>query len=336
MEKISIGITLLPRRLEAVVVSMQNFSILNTVSISLTQPLFKHDLSGLTAPDYFKHQLEALMLSLGYPDFYQNIYLNLSPLAVGHERPGSSAFENTVVKQSTLCAHEVHRQQEIYSELPQSLILELMTLFYEVGYKLSAIELTPLCGVRALAASGVLDKLIQTIGSQAYWGCVHGSDEHAWWMIWQGNTLIEFQQFPAEISPQQITTLAQEKSKRYGIAHWLTWQEASEKPLIALTSQTLGAPASPMKLSPLYGSHHEPPIIAALGSALKSEFTFPLNWNFMDTPDIIPIQEQFEKVPYVNYRPVLPALCMKLSTLGLIGSVTVFSLLYGFNHYFGH
>jgi hypothetical protein len=67
--------------------------------------------------------------------------------------------------------------------------------------------------------------------------------------------------------------------------------------------------------------------MAALGSALKPEIVFPLDWDFFHDPLAASLKEEYATVSYTHYQPVFPRMV-------LMGGFLFFVLLCGLSGYF--
>lgn len=180
------------------------------------------------------------------------------------------------------------QQQVIFGAVRSDTLATYLKVLREVKLKPADISLEPLNELRALAGTGVLDGLIEQIGTDAYWGSIFVEPTRVRLFVWQCNRLIELRETAmettgfaqAEADSILIEDLLEEirrTTKTMQPALWLTHH------LPPTMRQTLGSrlacPVVPATLGSALAMPPQPAALSTVGAALSSVVAFPFEFD---------------------------------------------------------
>ena len=156
--------------------------------------------------------------------------------------------------------------------------------------KLASVEVEQINVMRGMAATGVLDSLVQQIGATGYWGVIFVEPDRVRISLWQGNQLLEFRE--TNMSTDQFATVTADSivledileevrrsTKMFQPSIWLTHN--MPQPLEQLLTERLGVPVRACPLGdgiPLANPEISLPVV---GAAVASTLTFPVPFDIM-------------------------------------------------------
>lgn len=156
----------------------------------------------------------------------------------------------------------------------------------ELKVKPVSIGLEPLNVLRGMAGSGVLDSLVQQIGSEANWGITLVEDGRVRFMVWRVDQLLELRELtmdtqafasatPAAAIVDDLAEEMQRTSKKNKPTIWLTYNmpEAMQNCL----ANKIDVPVTPVPMGNAVTVLQQPITLAALGAAMTSIVPFPFD-----------------------------------------------------------
>lgn len=311
------------------------------VSKPLPPAILSHDGKKILDTDTMVPMIQAVMEEIGKPQFTDPVYLSIhTPLMITrdvvlsdakalretlYEQASQSVLgsDNPLIQYSTLWQHG-QTAAVASAAISSTLVKDYCDLFYQAGFKVHSMDLLPLSVLRAMAASGVLDALLRKLDAQAVWGCFGFAGSQVWCTLWQGTNLLQIASFATPATPKEMEERLIEYLTLIGVdkpAVWFAWQEHGFTSPINPLSLKLKAPVLTAVLGPFYAKSGQFLSMAALGSALKSEITFPLGWDFLADPTTEPLKADYTQIPYTNYQPILPKLFFRAAVLLLIAVI---------------
>ncbi|MDH4379828.1 MAG: PilN domain-containing protein [Vampirovibrionales bacterium] len=186
----------------------------------------------------------------------------------------------------------------VFSALRQDRLSNWLQACKLAKLKLLSVDIHVGQQLRALAATGVLDGILQQAGEEAYWGLMVRGKSHLWMVLWQGVQLVELREVtmemsgwehynPATLSPEEVQLIQSDVldevrrtiQNRSPIALWL----AENIPLdirehvqgqldVAVRPALLEGPLGALGLS-----------LPVVGAAYKGLTPFPFGMNFLES-----------------------------------------------------
>lgn len=174
----------------------------------------------------------------------------------------------------------------IFTAIRSDALTQYLKAFQLAKVKVASLDFASLDILRAMAAIGILDNLIEQIGEENYWGCLFVERDHIQFMIWQGNVLhelrdVQFDSLSLSLESSSIFDLLDEirrTAKSYQPVIWLADNLPPE--VCQVLSDHLMRPFSPCTLS---NQINLPPNIgiSAFGAAMRTVNGFPFNLNLL-------------------------------------------------------
>lgn len=183
-------------------------------------------------------------------------------------------------------------QQVVFGALREDHLSLWMSVFQTLKIRIVSVSNNLLNVHRAMAGSGVLDGLLQQAGQDAYWGVVYRGKSHVWFVLWQGNTLVELREVNmqmaglesaepdvqamiyGDLSDEMVRTAKHAPS----VAVWLTHGFNDQQNAILAEKTSLSvrsAFAGPVFEYESYAS------IPAIGVAMTSVVEYPFEFNYL-------------------------------------------------------
>ncbi len=182
----------------------------------------------------------------------------------------------------------------VFGGVRQDLVAHWLEAFGKLKIKPVGLDIHINQTLRAMAGSGVLDAVVQQAGPDALWGAVFRGHNHVWFVLWQGNTLVELREVNMDLgamaTEDELTKIILENdiedelrrtAQGYGaVAVWLA--EGLSPELMQALSTKLEVPIQPIVLGPIVAETVTAPVHpAAIGAAMMPVVNFPFDMNFL-------------------------------------------------------
>lgn len=183
-----------------------------------------------------------------------------------------------------------NQMRVIFGALRQDSLENYLAVLKSLKVKVACVSLEPVDILRGLAGTGVLDSLVEQIGTDAFWGSLFVDADRVRISLWQGSTLIEFRETHMETSGfavavadsiivEDLIEEIRRTTKNMNPAIWLT---VNVPPTLQDSlSQRLGVGVRECMLGPALMLADPDLSVAAVGSALVSTVAFPFNLNMV-------------------------------------------------------
>lgn len=301
-----VGLAVTPSLISGVRLATQDLSVISTGQHILPAGTLSSDNLQLTNPDTFQMAIAGVCQSImtGNPPYSETVFLSLLPPVLQTEWFSSNQTVETIherlldkVSHSVtwddndiplLQAHISHQTPQgsliVYSAYSSTLINTVAALLQKQGLTLAGIDMLPFALFRGLGGSGVVDALLGKIGHSAMWGCVGRTTFNAWISLWCGNQLLKLEYYPLPADEAEwqrlLLHITQSPAGLFTAPPivWLVWDEPGQPSYIDWAQVKVPGKIIPAKLGPYFSqqSADQPaPSILAVGSALKSELSFP-------------------------------------------------------------
>lgn len=174
--------------------------------------------------------------------------------------------------------------------------------FDKAGFEVQTIQPIFLSMARSLAASGVVDVIVNTHGKVLPWAIATLVDEQVCVQLWQGASLLYLHSFALPRTTRLLEKKLIETALISGVSYpalWFVWKEPFLSKNFKLDSLNLKAPTYPMPLGPYFQSQlqvedaqhqaqsdtilnlaYENPVNAPFGAAMYQNLHLPLQWDF--------------------------------------------------------
>ncbi len=212
-KQVYVGLSITHQSIELAVFSPKTLSVESSASVPLPEGLFDnqtdtiHDLIALkqyiakalaelkSKPTVFHVSLPATLLRMVEMPKIDHSSLHLS---LSSEAERYKTFDNTEAivdfVQIPNPALSGNIQQLVLGAIRRDVMGSYLRIFKELKIKAASISLEPVNELRGLAASGVLDSLVQQIGVDARWGMILVEAGRVRFSLWQGDRLVEFRE----------------------------------------------------------------------------------------------------------------------------------------------
>lgn len=217
------------------------------------------------------------------------LYLSLSSEAERYK-----TFDNTEAAVDFVLVPNPHLpanlQQLVLAALRTDVLSIYLKLFKELKVKPASISLEPVNVLRGLAASGVLDSLVQQIGADSSWGLILVESGRVRFSLWRGDRLVEFRELimdtnefkTAHVNNLVVEDLLEEMrrtTKNEIPTLWLTTNMATE--MEEVLSERLRVPvrSAPMGNAIITNA---PISLSGLGVATTSHVPFPFELDILE------------------------------------------------------
>ncbi len=155
--------------------------------------------------------------------------------------------------------------------------------------KVASVDLEALNVLRGMAVTGVLDSLVQQIGTDAHWGAIFVESTRVRLAIWQGNGIVELREThmpTAEFSHVTSDSIVLEDlmeeirrtTKNVQPLIWLTHH--MPEPMCRLLGERLGVPVRPCLLGNTMGASVDLSI-PIVGAAFSSMVAYPMPFDIL-------------------------------------------------------
>jgi len=309
MKPVHAGLSISHHTVELVIFSPKTLSIEQSYALPLPDGLFDPEMDTVRDVTFLKEQIAQLfamarprpmLVHLSLPATLLRLvempkmeasalYLSLSCEAERYK-----TFDNTEASVDFVLvpnpALPANVQQLILGAVRSDVLGIYLKILKELKVKPASVSLEPVNILRGLAASGVLDSLVQQIGSDASWGMILVEAGRVRFSLWHANRIMEFRELimdTSEFKSASFNTLVVEDlleemrrtTKNEVPTLWLTSnmpvemeQVLSERLRIPVRSAPLGnsiAMANPVSL-------------AGLGTAATSFVMFPFELDILE------------------------------------------------------
>ncbi len=217
------------------------------------------------------------------------LYLSLSSEAERYK-----AFDNTeavvdffIVNNPQLPAS---MQQLMLGAIRSDVLAVYQHCLKEVKVKIHSVGLEPLNVLRGMAGTGVLDSLVQQVGTDAHWGMILADPTHVRFSLWQCDQLLEFRELAMDTrnfasgasDPMLVEDLLEEirrTTKTLQPVLWMTQNIPSQ-----LCDALSGHLECPVRNAPLGNAVNmaQPVSLAGIGAAMSSVVPFPFDLDIIE------------------------------------------------------
>lgn len=218
-------------------------------------------------------------------------------MALSSEAERYKIFDGTeaVVDFTTLPVTEAsapNSQQVVFGALREDQLNRWMSVFQSLKIKIVSVSNNLSNVHRAMAGSGVLDGLLQQAGENAYWGVLYRGLSHVWFVLWQGNTLVELREVNMQMAGLE-TAEPDIQAMIYGdlsdelirtakhvdsIAVWLTYGFSEQQNLIL--AEKAGQSVRQAFVGPVF-EYEAYASLPAVGAAMTSVVDYPFGLDFL-------------------------------------------------------
>lgn len=219
------GLSITREAIELAIFSQKGMGIESSASIPVPPGVFDQDGDLVLEPGLLKEILSQLFKSVRPKPSFVHLSLpgtllrlvempkmELSGLYVSlsSEAERYKTFDNTeaIVDFSINPSANVapSQQQVVFGALRSDTLGTYLKILKELRIKPASVSLEPLNVLRAMAGTGVLDGLVQQIGTDAYWGMIFVEPTRVRLSIWQCDQLIELRETAMETGGFDLVT----------------------------------------------------------------------------------------------------------------------------------
>ncbi|HEY9745874.1 MAG TPA: pilus assembly protein PilM [Oculatellaceae cyanobacterium] len=182
-----------------------------------------------------------------------------------------------------------NRQQVVFGAVRSDTLTQYLKILKGLKVKTASISLEPLTVLRAMAGTGVLDGLVQQIGTDAYWGLILVEATRVRLSIWQCDQLVELRETAMETQDFAMATpdsmavedLLEEIRRTTKAVQPTVWLSHDLPPAMQqVLSEKLGYPIYPAPLG--QGLTLSQPLqLSTVGAALSSMVEFPFQFDIL-------------------------------------------------------
>lgn len=294
------------RSVELAVVSPKNLALEQSAILPIPEGVFDQDGDRILNPALLKEMIGQVlrdlkprpaMVHLSLPGTLlrmvempkidaNGLYVSLSSEAERYK-----TFDDTeaVVDFVTLeAAHApANQQQVVFGAVRSDSLAVYLKILRDMRMKPASIGLEPLNVLRAMAGTGVLDSLVQQIGSDAHWGMIFVEATRVRFSLWQCNRLVELRETAINTSEFSTATdddivvedMMEELRRTTKNAQPTLWLTHQMPPNMAqILSTRMGCPFRDAPLGPTFVAT-QPIDLATVGSSLSSMVSFPFDFD---------------------------------------------------------
>ncbi|MEM0952225.1 MAG: pilus assembly protein PilM [Cyanobacteria bacterium P01_H01_bin.74] len=290
--------------------SKKNAAIDKSSAVQLPEDTFNADLDILEKPDNLKYAIKSAIQSAGLKRV-SKVHLGLPAtllrlvdmpkmdnnalsVSLPNEAERFKAFENTdaVVDFKALDLNQQSNSEMtvLLAASREDTFNEIIQILKTLKIKPVSVSLEPLETLRGMAATGVLDSLIQQLDQNTLWGIVFADHNMARFMVWQSETLVELREISMPSAPLNSNTpdmlviddLADEMlrtAKKEKPAIWLTINLSNE--IQKHLTERLQCPVTSVPYGNAVNIHTAIPL-AGIGLAMRSIVNFPFSLNLVN------------------------------------------------------
>lgn len=302
-----VGLSISRQQMELTVFSVKHSAIESVVSVPTPLGLFDEDGDQILEPMLLKESLSQLLRSakprpthvhLSLPGTLlrmvelprmdaKGLYVSLSSEAERYKSfDGTEAVVDFVSLENPHLA--ANQQQIIFGAVRSDSLAIYTKILKDLRLKAASINLEPLNVLRAMAGTGILDGLIQQIGTEAYWGSIFVEPTRIRLFVWQCNRLVALRETAMETTGfsqidgdslviEDILEEIRRTTKSNQPSLWLSHNlpPAMGKAL----SQRLESPVVVASLGTSLSLPAQPVSASAAGAALTSVVAFPFEFD---------------------------------------------------------
>lgn len=333
------GVSITATQISAVKLSAEDFLAEQHVERALPPATVSHDGKRILDAPGLTRLVREVLVQLGNPRFDDPVFLSVYPSYLD-----TRAFSADSRLMRETLEHVARSEQHVNGDNPAiqssllwqkgetvrlafgfmdyDLLADYVAVFYDAGYRITALDAVPLAVIRAMGASGVLDALLRRHGLDLWWGAFGVCGSQTWCLFWRGNRLVHLESFttPDDAGKwaRALLSSAHNASDACEPKIWFAWREPNIETPVDPLQLELNAPVKPAMLGRLYYGPDTTLSFPALGAALREEVPFPLGWDFLDDPASEVVKQQYTSIPYVNYQPVFPKLLLLAAAMALV------------------
>ncbi len=180
-------------------------------------------------------------------------------------------------------------QQLMLGAIRSDVLATYQQCFREARVKIHSVGLEPLNVLRGMAGTGVLDSLVQQVGTDAHWGMILADPTHVRFSLWQCDQLLEFRELAMDTrhfasgasDPMLVEDLLEEirrTTKTLQPVLWMTQNIPAQ-----LCEALAGHLECPVRSAPLGTAINmtQPVSLAGVGAAMSSVVPFPFDLNIL-------------------------------------------------------
>ena len=178
-------------------------------------------------------------------------------------------------------------QQLMLGAIRSDVLVMYQHCLKEVKVKIHSVGLEPLNVLRGMAGTGVLDSLVQQVGTDAHWGMILADPTHVRFSLWQCDQLLEFRELAMDTrnfasDPMLVEDLLEEirrTTKTLQPVLWMTQNIPSQ-----LCDALSGHLECPVRNAPLGNAVNmaQPVSLAGIGAAMSSVVPFPFDLDIIE------------------------------------------------------
>jgi Tfp pilus assembly PilM family ATPase len=303
------GLSISHREVELAVFSPKTMVIEQSFSLPLPDGLFDNEMDTVRDVSLLKEHISELLkqakprptlLHISLPGTLLRmvempkmdasaLYLSLSSEAERYKTfdHTEAAVDFVLVPNPYLPAN---MQQLVLGAIRSDVFSIYLKLFKELKIKPTSISLEPVNILRGMAASGVLDSLVQQIGSDSRWGMILVELGRVRFSLWQGDRLVELRELvmdtsefeQAQTNGMVVEDLLEEMrrtTKNESPTVWLTSNMPAA--MEQILSQRLDIPVRSAPMGNSIGMT-QPLQLATLGVTTSSLVSFPFDLDIME------------------------------------------------------
>lgn len=218
-----------------------------------------------------------------------SLYVSLSSEAERYK-----TFDNTEAAVDFVMIDNPHlpsnMQQLVLGAVRSDTLSVYLKIMKELKVKVHTIGLEPLNVLRGMAGTGVLDSLVQQVGTDAHWGMILADPSRIRFSLWQCDKLLEFRELSMDTrnfanaanDPIVVEDLLEEirrTTKTLQPVLWMTHNIPAS--LEEALSRHLGCPVRMAPVGNAIGLG-QPLSLAAIGTAMSSVVPFPFDMDLAE------------------------------------------------------
>ena len=302
-----VGLSISRQLIELTTFSVKNSAIETVVSLPTPVGLFDSDGDQILEPVLLKEILSQLTRSmkprpthvhLSLPGTLlrmvelprmeaKSLYVSLSSEAERYKSfDGTEAVVDFVSLENPHLA--ANQQQIIFGAIRSDSLAIYSKVLKDLRIKTASINLEPLNVLRAMAGTGILDGLIQQIGTEAYWGSIFVEPTRVRLFVWQCNRLVALRETAMETTDFSqvdgdslvIEDILEEIRRTTKSIQPSLWLSHNLPPAMGrMLSQRLESPVVVASLGTSLALPAQPVSPAAAGAALTSVVAFPFEFD---------------------------------------------------------
>lgn len=313
MKKVSAGLSITLQRFELSIFSEKKNAIDDCAIIAPPPGLFDASGDKIVNPELLKVTLEQLFSAVGKKPREVNLslpaaLLRLSEipklessqmfLSLSSEAERYKQFEGTEAAIDYFIADNIPASQStamqvVLGGVRQDTLEIFIKTLRSMGIKAVNIDIEPLCSLRGMAASGVLDSLLDQIGDNSVWGIIFSDPGRVRFALWQGQELLELRETSMDTSafndPESNPFLVEDmlEEARRTTKNWqpAIWLHENLPYAVSNGMETgLGIPVRPSPKGTAITLSNPDLSLAGIGAALISIVAFPFCFNIPPNP----------------------------------------------------